>query len=81
VIVAITGASAGIGRACAERIARGGHAVVLNARRAELLQDVVISITAGGGRALAVPGDVTNPGRHADARDERRSQLSDGSTR
>jgi NADP-dependent 3-hydroxy acid dehydrogenase YdfG len=62
VIVAITGASAGIGRACAERIARDGHAVVLNARRAELLQDVVTAITSAGGRALAVPGDVTNPG-------------------
>jgi len=61
VIVAITGASAGIGRACAERIARAGHAVVLNARRTDLLQDVVTSITASGGRALAVPGDVTNP--------------------
>ena len=60
-IVAITGASAGIGRACAERIARGGHAVVLNARRADLLQDVVTVITSSGGRALAVPGDVTNP--------------------
>ena len=61
VIVAITGASAGIGRACAERIARAGHAVVLNARRAELLQDVVTAITSSGGRALAVPGDVTSP--------------------
>jgi NADP-dependent 3-hydroxy acid dehydrogenase YdfG len=61
VIVAITGASSGIGRACAERIARGGHAVVLNARRADLLQDVVTAITSSGGRALAVPGDVTNP--------------------
>ena len=60
-IVAITGASAGIGRACAERIAQGGHAVVLNARRAELLQDVVTTIVSGGGRALAVPGDVTSP--------------------
>ena len=60
-IVAITGASAGIGRACAERIARAGHAVVLNARRAQLLHDVVEAITAAGGRALAVPGDVTNP--------------------
>jgi NADP-dependent 3-hydroxy acid dehydrogenase YdfG len=60
VIVAITGASSGIGRACAERIARCGHAVVLNARRAELLQDVVTAITSSGGRALAAPGDVTS---------------------
>jgi NADP-dependent 3-hydroxy acid dehydrogenase YdfG len=61
VIVAITGASSGIGRACAERIARDGHVVVLNARRAGLLQEVVTAIISSGGRALAVPGDVTNP--------------------
>jgi short-subunit dehydrogenase len=60
-VIAITGASAGIGRACAERLARGGAAVVLSARRAALLDDVVRTITASGGRALAVPGDVTNP--------------------
>jgi short-subunit dehydrogenase len=60
-VVAITGASAGIGRACAERLARGGAAVVLSARRAALLDDAVRAITAAGGRALAAPGDVTNP--------------------
>jgi len=60
VIIAITGASAGIGRACAERLARDGHAVVLNARRPELLNAVVGAIVAGGGRALAVPGNVTS---------------------
>jgi short-subunit dehydrogenase len=61
-IVAITGASAGIGRACAERLARGGAAVVLSARRAALLDDLARAITDHGGRALAVPGDVTIPG-------------------
>jgi NADP-dependent 3-hydroxy acid dehydrogenase YdfG len=61
VVIAITGASAGIGRACAERLARDGHAVVLNARRGDLLQDIVAGITANGGKALAVPGDVTLP--------------------
>ncbi len=58
-IIAITGASAGIGRACAERLCRDGHVVVLNARRAELLNEVVAAISSAGGRALAVPGDVT----------------------
>jgi short-subunit dehydrogenase len=61
-VIAITGASAGIGRACAERLARGGAAVVLSARRAALLEEVARAITDRGGRALAVPGDVTNPG-------------------
>lgn len=58
-VVAITGASAGIGRACAERLARDGSAVVLCARRADKLDGVVHEIQQSGGRALAVVGDVT----------------------
>ena len=65
-VVAITGASAGIGRAIAERAAADGAAVVLSARRAALLREVADGITSRGGRALAVPGDVT---READMRD------------
>lgn len=60
-VVVITGASAGIGRACAERLAGGGAAVVVSARRATLLADVARGIIERGGRALAVPGDVTHP--------------------
>ena len=58
-VIAITGASAGIGRATAERAAAEGATVVLSARRAELLTEVVAGIVARGGTALAVPGDVT----------------------
>ncbi|HEX5071089.1 MAG TPA: SDR family oxidoreductase [Vicinamibacterales bacterium] len=59
-VVAITGASAGIGRACAERLARDGHTVVVSARRADRLTDVVRNIEPHGGRALAVVADVTS---------------------
>ena len=59
-VVAITGASAGIGRATAERLSAEGAAVVASARRAERLDELVAAITARGGRALAVPGDVTS---------------------
>jgi NADP-dependent 3-hydroxy acid dehydrogenase YdfG len=59
-VIAITGASAGIGWACAERLAAEGASIVANARRADRLQALVTAITARGGRARAVPGDVTN---------------------
>jgi NADP-dependent 3-hydroxy acid dehydrogenase YdfG len=60
-VVAITGASAGIGRATAERCAAEGAAVVLSARRADRLDGIATTIAGRGGRALAVPGDVTSP--------------------
>jgi NADP-dependent 3-hydroxy acid dehydrogenase YdfG len=59
-IVAITGASAGIGRTTADLAADEGAAVALSARRADRLGEIVSAIQARGGRALAVPGDVTS---------------------
>lgn len=58
-VMAITGASSGIGRAVAELAAAEGATVVLSARRAELLDEIVAGIAQRGGRALAVEGDVT----------------------
>jgi short-subunit dehydrogenase len=60
-VVVITGASAGIGRACAEQCAHEGATVVLSARRAERLDEAVSTIRARGRHALAVVGDVTRP--------------------
>jgi short-subunit dehydrogenase len=59
-VVAITGASAGIGRAAAGHLARLGMPVALLARRAERLEAIAQSIRADGGRAIAVAGDVTD---------------------
>jgi short-subunit dehydrogenase len=59
-VAAITGASSGIGLACAELLAREGVAVVLGARRKDRLGAAVERIRAAGGRAEAVTGDVTN---------------------
>jgi short-subunit dehydrogenase len=58
-VVAITGASAGIGRATAVRVARDRAAVAICARRADRLQQVADQIRAAGGDALPVVADVT----------------------
>lgn len=58
-VVAITGASAGIGAACARLLASRGMAVVLQARRADKLEQVTAEIRASGGRGHAIAGDVT----------------------
>jgi short-subunit dehydrogenase len=58
-VAVITGASSGIGLACAEALARQGVAVVLGARRADRLAHAVETIRAAGGRADAVTMDVT----------------------
>lgn len=59
-VVVITGASSGIGRATALQMAERGATVVVAARREQALQDVVSECETLGGRALAVPTDVTD---------------------
>jgi NAD(P)-dependent dehydrogenase (short-subunit alcohol dehydrogenase family) len=58
-VAVITGASSGIGLACAEALARAGVAVVLGARRAERLEEAIARIRQAGGRAEWVTMDVT----------------------
>jgi NADP-dependent 3-hydroxy acid dehydrogenase YdfG len=58
-VVAITGASSGIGAATALELAARGAAVVLGARRTDRLDSLVARIQAEGGRAEMLDVDVT----------------------
>ena len=57
----VTGASRGIGRAIAERLARDGYEVAAAARNRAELDEVVAAISAAGGRARALVLDVGDP--------------------
>ena len=57
-VALVTGASQGIGRACALRLARSGATLALAARNQEKLQELVSQIEAAGGKAAAFPLDV-----------------------
>jgi len=56
----VTGASQGIGRTCALRLAKDGAAVAVAARNKEKLDELVAEITAAGGKAAAFPLDVAD---------------------
>ena len=58
-MIAITSASARIGRATALPMARDGAAVAICARRADRLDAVAAEIVAAGGQALSMTADVT----------------------
>src|SRR6266487_1028560 len=58
-VVAITGASSGLGEATARLLSAQGAIVALGARRMDRLQSLADELNARGGKALAVATDVT----------------------
>lgn len=58
-VAVVTGASRGIGKSVALELAGRGVRIVASARNAELLDALVAEITAAGGEAVAVVGDVS----------------------
>ena len=75
-IALVTGASKGLGRAIAEKLAEEGHRVVVNyyssAREAE---DVVATIARSGGQAIALKADVRDASQIATMLETARSHF------
>lgn len=60
-VALVTGASAGLGFAAAEALARRGARVVLNSRGGERLAQAVERLSATGTDVVGVPGDISSP--------------------
>jgi NADP-dependent 3-hydroxy acid dehydrogenase YdfG len=76
-VAVITGASSGIGEASAEKLAALGARVVVLARRADRLAELVARIEKNGGSALAIAADVTDKGAVQAAADRVAAELGD----
>jgi len=59
-VAVVVGSTSGIGRACAELLAKEGASVVVSGRRPEKGEEVVQSIQSAGGKAVFVQTDVSN---------------------
>ncbi|MFN0094610.1 MAG: SDR family NAD(P)-dependent oxidoreductase [Dehalococcoidia bacterium] len=61
-VAVVTGSGKGIGRGIAIALAEAGASVAVAARRKDDIDEVVGQIQARGGKAIAVPTDVNEPG-------------------
>ena len=72
-IVLITGATSGIGRACARRFASAGYKLIITGRRSNILHDLATELSATGAEVLPLTFDV----RDVDAACEAITSLAD----
>lgn len=64
-VILIAGASSGIGRAIALKLAPHKNKIVLTARRKQLLKEVATEVSKAGSEAICIPGDATDA-QHAE---------------
>jgi NAD(P)-dependent dehydrogenase (short-subunit alcohol dehydrogenase family) len=76
-VVVITGSSGGVGRATAREFAKRGDAVALLARNEDALEGAAREVREAGGRALAIPTDVSDPEQVEAAAERVTRQLGD----
>jgi NAD(P)-dependent dehydrogenase (short-subunit alcohol dehydrogenase family) len=74
-VIVITGASAGVGRATAVEFGRYGCAVALLARGRPGLEEACAEVVAAGGRAIAIPTDVSDAAQVERAAEETEAML------
>lgn len=74
-VVVVTGASAGLGRAIADRFARDGASIAPIARGEERLKQACDEVESRGGRALAIPLDVADADALENAADRVEREL------
>ena len=60
-VALVTGAGPSMGQAIALALAAKGAAIVCNNLYADVAQEVAAAVQSAGGRAVAAPGDVTDP--------------------
>ncbi|HKJ21709.1 MAG TPA: SDR family NAD(P)-dependent oxidoreductase [Gammaproteobacteria bacterium] len=76
-VAVVLGVGPGLGRAVARRFAAGGYAVGLMARGEDKLEPVQREIEGGGGKAVSIPCDVTDPASVAAGFEQLRRALGD----
>src|SRR5215204_5527975 len=74
-VAVVTGASSGVGRAVARRLAEDGYDVALLARGRQGLEGARLDIERLGRRALAIPTDVADPEQVEEAAERTESTL------